>query len=284
MAYCNWCMLESETEDVCVWCKRPLKAGQGAGSQVKNDLHYLRNIDDDPDGGFPVFAVLGGLVFLGLVIAAIFTFKPADKPQEQSEHWGLAAEKTPAKTPAADAPAEKWVPIYPASNAAPAATARYTPPAASGNAPSIPSAPVERPSNANHSSWKTVDQWVDASLVTNNSIYFETVDFYLKRDAKGIQRLVGDIVVMNDTYGNLAKGELWLNVSNAKYSLVRYDGTIDAPKALPGFSISSKASLNCHVMAPNYNPAAAPTGKRTLSLGAYLQGQPVKVQSDIVTR
>src|SRR5438552_3307394 len=89
MSYCKWCELESDSEDFCVWCKRPLGSDSGF-RQAKSDLHYLRNSEDDgSEGPFPIFAILGAVAFLAIIILAIMNFHPAAHAEEPA-HWTLA--------------------------------------------------------------------------------------------------------------------------------------------------------------------------------------------------
>src|SRR5437660_3401517 len=101
MAYCNWCQLESESDDFCVWCKRPLGTAKGVHQQARSDLHFLRSSDDDGHyEATPIFAIIGAVVLLGLVAGGLLAFHAKKDEVAESDHWVL---KDQAPDPSAQA-------------------------------------------------------------------------------------------------------------------------------------------------------------------------------------
>jgi len=117
-----------------------------------------------------------------------------------------------------------------------------------------------------------------------NTLYFEGADFKSVADKKGAKHLIGDVIVVNDTYGNLQSGSLWLRAGNSQFDLLRYDGSINDPKILKKFTVSGKASLKCHVLVKGMNPNVDYIGKRVLGMEGLLEGQPVHVEDELIVR
>ena len=275
MAYCNWCQLESENDDVCVWCKRPLGTSQGVYQQARSDLHFLRSSEDGGEPT-PIFAIVGALVLLGLVAGAILTFHSrSDQASNESDHWVLKDQAPEQAAPSAETQPAAFAPT-------PAPAPLYVP----------PSHQIDDPKTDKHSSARVITMGDSQTVVKNNgplagvkgenSLYFEGADFSAVVDKKGEKHLVGDVVVVNDTYGNLQSGSLWLRAGNSQFNLERYDGSINAPHFLGKFAVSGKASLKCHVLVKDLNPNVNFSGKRVLGLEGNIGGQPVHVEDELI--
>ena len=103
MPYCNWCQLESDRADVCVWCKRPFNTGPGVyAGQKTSTLQFLRN-EDESDIPVPVFAFIGAVVFVGILVFALVSWKrgaaPA-QPTAQNLDWHVDNSAAPNPAPA----------------------------------------------------------------------------------------------------------------------------------------------------------------------------------------
>lgn len=87
MTVCNWCGIESKSDLVCDWCKRPLslrstRVGLNPDGTPKYGTDYLKDGDDTPTPGKTVAIVLGAVALVGLLIGAIF-FLAASGPSAQ---------------------------------------------------------------------------------------------------------------------------------------------------------------------------------------------------------
>lgn len=287
MAYCNWCNLESESDDFCVWCKRPL-GKSGVYRQSRSDLHYLRHTDDDhQDGPLPVFAIIGAICFLAIVLIAIFTFKPHQAETVDTTHLTLddqapegagpvggappvtggAGGGSSVPTPTAPPPILVGSSVQPPANGSRAgsSTQGSTPSTQTGGGLAVSNGVQNLPGGGS----------VAPAFGAGNTLYFESVDLAIKPDASGVKRLVGDIVVQNDTGANLARGALTLYIASTKYPLYRFDGSVEKPRFLPSFAISAKSGMTCHVLARDLDASSIPPGDRYLLLEGVQNGKPI---------
>jgi hypothetical protein len=281
--HCNWCNLDSDTDDFCIWCKRPIQR-RTVYSSAKTDLHFLNNAssDDDDSPRFPVFAVIGIGAFVGIIAFAILSFKPPKDAPKEPEHW--VAENDPLPAPAPITHPTASVPYR--SPAPPQVTSPAEYPEASG-AQSTRSANTA-PTTVNQTAFGLAqsdggDTGI-AQYAQNQSLYFQSIDLHFAQNSSGASHLLGDVIVVNDTLGNLSDGKLTLTVGTANYPLVRYDGSISNPDFLGNFSIIPKASVSCHVYAKGLNPTTMPTGVRKVTLRANVQGAPVSLESKLAIR
>lgn len=290
MPYCNWCMLDSDSDDFCVWCKRPLGTSKGVYQQSRTDLHFLRQTDDEHESA-PVFAIVGVLVFMCLIAGAVILFRNKDNSAADSQQWvlkdqadqeQLAQQQQQAVQQQAQAEQAARPAIY-APAPTPPQTPQYTPQKqAQGGAPQPP--PNFLVSPGDYVLPNRLSAHSESGLVKNDTLYFESVDFKPVADNAGVKHLIGNVVVVNDTYGNVQGGQLWVMAGASKFPLVRYDGSINAPHVLKDFALASKASMVCHVTASGLNPDIKFAGKKIIGMDAKLEGQPVHIEAEVVSR
>ncbi|MEQ1933547.1 MAG: hypothetical protein ABL962_06675, partial [Fimbriimonadaceae bacterium] len=70
MPFCSWCQIESETEDICAWCKRPLARFKYSG------FDFIREVEPAGDRVVPIVASVVLIAFLGLLGFAAFASRP----------------------------------------------------------------------------------------------------------------------------------------------------------------------------------------------------------------
>lgn len=66
---CNWCGQESNNDQLCDWCKRPLRGGAAAASRV--DLEFLRDADESDKPGTLRFVAIAACVLACIALLAI---------------------------------------------------------------------------------------------------------------------------------------------------------------------------------------------------------------------
>lgn len=111
MAYCDWCRLDSDSEDYCVWCRRPIRRNVAAyASSYAGGVALLR--EEGGDVSDRATAIVGGVVTVGLLAIVIYSVisyggqkaasDPLSKiaPSEQTWSGQRSAPRLAAATPA----------------------------------------------------------------------------------------------------------------------------------------------------------------------------------------
>ncbi len=72
MAYCDWCRLESDNEDSCVWCKRPIRRNYSTyGAASFDAIASLREEGAIMDRATPILGALFVVLFVGIIGYAV---------------------------------------------------------------------------------------------------------------------------------------------------------------------------------------------------------------------
>lgn len=291
MPYCNWCNLESETENVCVWCKRPYSSGPSLfNNSKKSDIHFIRTDDDSSEMQLPIFAFLGVIVFIGVIGFAWYSFKhnapesgsqnvaQVSKPSDTDEvslKYDLNQNHNPQAAPQPSFSAPPTVaPQYSASGNAEPSPMHTSLPfqvyGAKGDGPSsILMFPVLWPDQVDH-----------FSDVHGATLYFETAKFN-RAEVNGKEKLVGDVVVSNDGVASVSGAKMWLKIGATTMTLVPYTGTIDNPGPVSSLTIPSKKSTAIHVYANGYTPGMNLKLRSEVGLDGQISGQPVHITGQL---
>lgn len=104
MPICTWCGIESKSDLVCDWCKRPLalRSSRTSGTSGRNAVDLLRDPDDDRAALTPRVLAITGIVLFCLVAVVIFaalsSHKNAAEPvaADASSSQEYVASRTPA--------------------------------------------------------------------------------------------------------------------------------------------------------------------------------------------
>lgn len=103
MAYCNWCSLETESDETCEWCKRPIRRNLGVYG-YGNSVAMLREEDDLPaDRVTAIFGVLIGAAFVALLLFVGLSYRgdpkasdPLSQIAESEKTWTAERSGSPS--------------------------------------------------------------------------------------------------------------------------------------------------------------------------------------------
>jgi hypothetical protein len=285
MPYCSWCHLDSDTDDFCVWCKRPFSAGPSLFNlPKKNDIHFLASEDDSSDLQVPVFAVLGVIVFVAIIgFAWINLRRNVTVAQTPPQVTDVGELNQTQPRPLNDQQQFRALPgaggVNPAVPINRGSLAQGTP-----TVPASGHGPDEiwkngQPLNMNLLRLDLPTQIVRAPA--GSTIYFESAKFQIQTDSKGVARLIGDIVVVNDRNSDLLGGKLWLKIGGTKLILHRFKGKVEAPQELGPITVPSDTSLECYVYGEGFNKSMNINLPKSLGLDAEVAGASLSLDRDI---
>lgn len=210
MAYCNWCHLDSETDDVCVWCKRPFQRNV-AYSGYTDTVGLLREETSDPaDRATAIIGAIVGVGFLAVVIFAAVNFG-GSKGRASIDSLSRVAETE--RTWSADRPSTM---VMPATSAGPAPVMPPSPPRP---LPSETPRPKPAPpsstagSNAQRYTFPSVGAAQSARIdgeTTTTGVYLERVKIGSTKQEDGTYTVSGTITLGNVSGMRAYDLQFWL--------------------------------------------------------------------------
>lgn len=184
MPFCNWCQLESDADDFCVWCKRPITRSHSFYGNVA----LLR---EEPEPSADRWTgIVGSFVvalFLGVVIYASVNYGKDQTKIQQAERTDHAPLQGTRGTPSA-APALTVAAVAPP----PVSTSREV----SATSPREPSTPSAPPEGATAMFPANVSLTTDGGIVVN-PLYFETATLDPRPGKDGSLILEGEAYLVN---------------------------------------------------------------------------------------
>lgn len=231
MAYCEWCALDSRSDDSCEWCKRPLHQRGGGVIGTKADLDYLKVQDDDSGRGLQAIAIVGALLFSGIIIYGAYVLGRGDTPK--------VADKGAAVAQAGGATGEQSKgAASPPRGSSPPSVSRprpgYVPPAYIPSARSAADEPVYRYSVKNDNSIRgdvspthkaaqsTTQTHLDGGNpepITALLVYVESVELKASKNKYGQTQFDGDLVVVNQGSQPVTKAKFELYIGKEPVDL-----------------------------------------------------------------
>lgn len=216
MAFCNWCSLETESDETCEWCRRPIRRNLGVYSSFGSSVAMLREDDDLPaDRVTAVFGVAIGLAFVGLLLFAGMSYRGGNKLSDplsqiaESEKTWTAERTAPALSPPS-------VPVVAASATPPPAphsaarSPRPTSPAASGSSGRVGHA-------VSTSAMQLDGAFEVASSSGSTGFHVEAAKLSVSREPGGTFAVRGEVKLSNLSGGR---------VSEIKLQIVSAAGTV----------------------------------------------------------
>jgi len=226
MAYCNWCHLDSESDDVCVWCKRPFQRNV-AYSGYTDTVGLLREETSDPsDRATAIVGAIVGAAFLAVVIYAAVNFG-GSKGKGSTDPLSRVAETE--RTWSADRPSTM---VMPATSAGPAPVMPPSPPR-----PLPSEAPRSRQaapssaagSNTQRFTFPSVGAAQSARIddeTTTTGVYLERVKIGSTKQDDGTYSVSGMITLGNVSGMRAYDLQFWLVVGEKKVRLSGGGGDI----------------------------------------------------------
>lgn len=219
MATCNWCQLESQNEDTCDWCKRPIRRN----FSIYGDVAMLRDDDEAPgDRVSMMFGAIIGVALVGLIGYALINFRggssgssdPLSRIADNEKTW-TAERSAPPPAPAAAAPAPATKPNVPvaAGNTAPRSIGKTTPPPTTRN-----TAPAPTSGYALASSAILRDGEVHASSSTTG-FYLEKANLKVGKDDEGTYAISGDVRIGNTSGSRISEISFKLVANKREFAL-----------------------------------------------------------------
>lgn len=237
MAFCNWCSLETESDETCEWCRRPIRRNLGVYSSFGSSVAILREDDDVPaDRVTAIFGVLIGVALVGLLLFAGMNYRgtkssdPLSQVAESEKTWTAERTAPPvASAPSVPAPAELTTPRVPAS--------------ASNSRPVAPRtiSSANQGGNAVSTSAIQMDGALDlGSMARSTGFHLENAKLSVSRESGGTFAVHGEIKLSNTSGGR---------VSEIKLQIVSTAGTIPLDLGEQDTMIGSGASRTFRVSA-----------------------------------
>lgn len=218
MAFCDWCRLDSQNEDACDWCKRPIRRNYNI---YGNAVALLREDDEVPGDRMALASgAVIGLALLGLIGYAVINFRGGDTGKTDPLSQIAETEKT-------------WT----AERSAPAPVAAVTPqpsvPAAASRAPAprpaprgiASTAPARTPRSSTATSGYAVasSAWLrDGDVATSSTatgFYLEKANLKVGKQTNGDYAISGDIRIANTSGGRISDIEVKLVAGNREVPL-----------------------------------------------------------------
>jgi hypothetical protein len=204
MATCNWCQLESQNEDTCDWCKRPIRRN----FSIYGDVAMLREDDEAPgDRVTMMFGAVIGVALMGLIVFALINYRggssgtsdPMSRIADTEKTW-TAERSAPAPAPATPAPPTKPnVPVAAASTA-PRSIGKQAPtPPPNRTASTSPTSGYALASSA-----ILRDGEIHASSSTTG-FYLEKASLKVGKDDEGTYAISGDVRIGNTSGGRISE-------------------------------------------------------------------------------
>jgi hypothetical protein len=258
----------------------------------KGDYHYLKT--DDEVSPTPYYAIFGVICIAAMVAMGYFLLKP--KPVVANTKTDVPWSVQPGQSQQFSPPGANFA-SYPQNSGAGgpsyAAPSNAFARAQAGQQTATSSRPVsdrgQSPADRNNvlrdlTVLMNGNPGADlaSGFSANLTIFVQSVKFSLVEDHKGVTHLVGDVVVVNDMASPLTSGKLWLEVAGFnKFELKPYDGSVNGPKWLPPFSIGSKQSVSCHVMAMGFKAWGPMHAEKRIGVDAKVASEPVHSVAEI---
>lgn len=272
MATCKWCGIESQTDEVCSWCKRPLDSAPGGGVG-RAELHFLgeaaerTNVRDIVIGVVVSAAVMGLVLYLGLrprtpaggakVVQTRLSAERAEAPVTASYTPPRPPRTRPDEFPGVNEPAGG------------AAADPYEP-------PPVVRRPDGREPVSSQPTQVVLDPETKVKLKAGTPLaYLESADIVITREGLDAN-VTATVVVVNQGDRPLDKIEVQLEVAGLRTKLkLHEDSPTRTPPPAAGFGeyvFTAKTLLNDRALA----------GKKRLLLDAWVPGKKESVKDSLV--
>lgn len=197
MGFCTWCQLETESEDTCEWCKRPVRRNPGLYDY--GAVALLR--EDHGDSADRVTTIFGGLIGVAFVALIAFvvmngrnagpTTDPLSQIAESEKVW-TAERLAPASTPAPR-------PSVPVASATPSAMPRPT-----ARVPQTAAAPSASLAGSARSTPALLIDGEFAGSSPSTGLILEEANVAVVRTKGGQLAVKGEVRITNVTGGRLS--------------------------------------------------------------------------------
>lgn len=283
MTICNWCGIESKSDVVCDWCKRPLNlranrygspplGGAGAAAvpvaTQRFGTDYLKDTDDDPNIFSPRNLVIGAVALIGLfALIAIFLMIPTSGASKSAVAQVGEGSMSPD-------PSQTFTPYQPATNS-PGFPVYSTPPKSS----FVPRSGFPEGINLqggtpqNPGQVPTVIKNVGPlPYSTDNSLKVSTVSLRLVPAGKGKVRLVGRFSINNQTGSSMVDYKIFGTFGKNNIPLECFEGDMTKAKLNGPVVVPADTTLDIQVVsaAMTGRPGRPPRG--TIRINGILDG------------
>lgn len=292
MTRCNWCGLESETSDICAWCKRPL-ANRSSFVPSKSSIHLLAESEEEESRRFPLGIIVSCLMVLGIfTLVAITALKGGfkeDKPQ--------VASNVPPQDPEWSAPGGYKVPVYapakpgigdsPVGPSTPPVTVNPTETINTAPRPLALSIGEPEPSGIfNVQRQPAIDGrgTIPIGFGNNSTVYIESVHLMPVTDSMGRPRIAGSVVIVNSGAEEVRNVKLSLVVNYTIYPLMEYLGNVDKPKGIGPPLVPAHSSLEVPVMSKEFDARTKVVTKKYLRFEGVFFGQGIFDERELGTQ
>lgn len=250
MPFCQWCQLESETDDKCVWCKRAFGPRISSSGSGRNDLYYLQERDAEVDRT-PLIGGIMGALFIGVLIYAFVAY--GNGPKKDVVASNATTENFSGKRPEGmkDVYAERFQSSRPAASSAPARTVSNNPRPQQQHNPVQPVAQVRPSTNPGQSESfpSPTRSAADPTVKDDTAGYLESASVNLVRDGDQTS-CVGSVTVVNAA-GQHLKFKLFLVIDGVRYELAPFKGKANNPQFMNSFELNVGQGESVGVIARN---------------------------------
>ncbi|MEQ1821414.1 MAG: hypothetical protein ABL949_02790 [Fimbriimonadaceae bacterium] len=209
MAFCNWCQLESQGDDVCEWCKRPVARFKYSG------FDFIREVEPSGDKVIPIVASVVLICFLALIGYAALS-KPAPAATAKLEPIGTLTGSAPGS----------GGPSAAAVTALKAASSPTAPPTAE---PPVYRPPVVRPAenSSRPGALSTTTQAWDDTVIS--PLKLEKASLKIARDGDGSLVCFGTLTVTLISNTELTNVKIVMNSDNGPIVFRAFTGPAEQP-------------------------------------------------------
>ncbi len=247
MPVCTWCGIESKSDLVCDWCKRPLALSAMRRPASGRSAVDLLKEGDDEKGGLSkrgVQALIVAAVCIVIMAAWLLGSRSSEPSATAAPQEFSATRETAAKTPApstAPAPKPAFIPEPPnRRNESIAFKAEES--SGGGGRASLPSAPL---------AVQIVREEDDLAPTSGPAVRLTGGLIRSTGGRKGIS--VGRISITNSTDSSVQDFRLEAVINGRTYPLQPFEGTLDRPKSFSSKLIRSGERLTVPVIVNGYN-------------------------------
>ncbi|HEY3782062.1 MAG TPA: hypothetical protein VGL56_13335 [Fimbriimonadaceae bacterium] len=291
MQYCNWCHLNSDTDDFCIWCKRPFNAAPSLFNMPKRpDFHLLQTDEDTSDLQVPIFTGLGILVFAGILTVAYFNLHrnkavvqagPAvtnlGELRPNSQNFNNPARLEFSGNPGTGSPTR---PVASAGGN----SAFQRPPAIPGGSAAPQSDSDWKSGTITHMNAVAVhgETAEEVGAPTASAIYFEIAKLTRQDDRNGVSHLTAEVVLVNNAHTSFSGGQLWLKIGDTRLKLRPFTGTLEHPRDLGLISLPAGSHFDFHVYAEGFKKEMnVANQQKTIGLDGLVADAPYHTSGEI---
>ncbi len=284
MPVCTWCGIESKSDLVCDWCKRPLALRSLRKSDGRSQVDILKDGDDDRTALTPRVMAVAAVVALCLIFVVAWAL--GARGSGNSSNDAVASAASPEFVAQRDSAFTGRAANPPAPTPAPAQSVFL--PAAMQSSKHAPTAdeqarPGQQPiMQPGHVSLVLTDEERQPANSAGPSVRLTAGVLKSQGGRRGIS--VGHVTITNTTENNVVDFRLEAVINGHTYTLQPFEGTLERPRNMKSTAIEAGEKISVPVMVKGYNG-----GKKSnvvparITMNAWLDSGPSVIKDELLT-